>query len=189
MNPSLKEPGHAFDSLLGPWIEVMDRDHYCLSPLLEGYAASEVGQTGLNPFYRMTAYAWFLQKKFNQVEFIQFVTNAMLGKEEFLIAHIGYVLVSMEIEKFQLMAKEISLICLFGITGDLFLRDFQPLTRFLFRMGQLRIASQTGQTTIHTKLDGAVLTELEPKQDEQLYRNLLFVYYLQSAERDVLQSR
>ena len=181
MNPSLKEPGHAFDSLLGPWIEVMDRDHYCLSPLLEGYAASEVGQTGLNPFYRMTAYAWFLQKKFNQVEFIQFVTNAMLGKEEFLIAHIGYVLVSMEIEKFQLMAKEISLICLFGINGDLFLRDFQPLTRFLFRMGQLRIASQTGQTTIHTKLDGAVLTELEPKQHEQLYRNLLFVYYLQSA--------
>ena len=181
MNPSLKEPGHAFDSLLGPWIEVIDSDHYSLSPLLEGYAASEAGQAGLTPYYRMTAYAWFLQKKFNQVEFLQFVTAALLAKEDFLIAHIAYGLLSMEENKFQLMAKEISLICLFGTNGDVFLQDLQPLTRFLFRMGQLRIAAQTGQTTTYTRLDAAILTELEPKQDDQVFRTLLFTHYVQTS--------
>jgi hypothetical protein len=181
MVPSIKEPGHAFELLLGPWIEVIDSNHYCLSPLLEGYAASEVGLTGLTPFYRMTAYAWFLQKKFNQAEFIGFVTAAILGKEEFLIADIGRFLLSMEEEKFQLMAKEISLICVFGLTGNVVLRDIQPLTRCLFRMGLLRIAAQTGQTTTYTKLDAAVLAELELKQDDSFYRNLLFTHYLQTA--------
>ena len=164
MTPPLKEPGHAFESLLGPWIEVMDSDRYCLSPLLEGYAASEVGQTGLAAFCRMTAYAWFLQKKFNQVEFIHYVTAALFGKEDFLIAHIGYSLLSMTAEKFQLMAKEISLICFFGINGDVFLEDLQPLTRLLFRMGQLKIAAETDQTTTYMKLDAAVITELRPRR-------------------------
>lgn len=181
MVPSIKEPGHAFESLLGPWIEVIDSNHYSLSPLLEGYAASEVGLTGLTPFYRMTAYAWFLQKKFNQSEFIGFVTAAILGKEEFLIADIGRFLLSMEEEKFQLMAKEISLICVLGLTGDVVLQDIQPLTCCLFRMGLLRIAAQTGQTTTYMKLDAAVLAELELKQDDSFYRNLLFIHYLQTA--------
>jgi tetratricopeptide (TPR) repeat protein len=181
MNPSLKEPGHAFDSLLGPWIEVIDSNHYSLSPLLDEYAAAEVGQAGLTPYYRMTAYAWFLQKKFNQVEFLQFVTAALLAKEDLLVGHIGYVLLSMEEQKFQLMAKEISLICLFGVNGDVFLQDLQPLPRFLFRKGQLRIAAQTGQTTTYAKLDAAVLTELESKQDDQLFRSLLFTHYIQSS--------
>ena len=125
MTPPLKEPGHAFESLLGPWIEVMDSDRYCLSPLLEGYAASEVGQTGLAAFCRMTAYAWFLQKKFNQVEFIHYVTAGPYSvRKTLIVAHIGYSLLSMTAEKFQLMAKEISLICFFGINGDVFFRGF-----------------------------------------------------------------
>jgi len=181
MDPSLKEPGHAFDSLLGPWIEIMGRDQYCLSPLLEGYAASEVGQTGLISYYRMTAYAWFRQKTFNQAQFIQFVTAALLGKEEFLVAHTSYVLLTMQTEKFQIMAKEISLICLFGINGDGILQDLKPLARVLFRMGLLRIAVHTGQTTIYGKLDAAVLSDLEPHEGEEFYRNLLFIRYIQTS--------
>jgi hypothetical protein len=183
MTPPLKEPGQAFESLLGPWIEVMDSDHYCLSPLLEGYAASEVGQTGLAAFYGMSANAWFLQKKFNQVEFIHYVTAALFGREDLLIAHIGYSLLSMAAEKFQPMAKEISVICFLGINGDTFLKDLQPLPRLLFRMGQLRIAAETNQITNHNKLDAALVTELASKQDESFsfYRTLLFTYYLQTA--------
>ena len=181
MNPPLTEPGHAFDSLLGPWIEIIDSDHYCLSPLLDGYAASEVGQAGLTAFYRMTAYAWFLQKKFNQTEFIQFVTASLLAKEDFLVAHIGHGLLSMKDEKFQPMAKEISLICLFGINDNSVLRDLQPLTRCLFRMGLLRIAARTGQTETYTKLDAAIVADLERHEGEAFYKNLLFTRYVQTS--------
>lgn len=181
MNPSLTEPGHAFDSLLGPWIEIIDSDHYCLSPLLDGYAASDVGQTALAAFYRMTAYAWFLQKKFNQAEFIQFVTAALLAKEDFLVAHIGYSLLSMKAEKFEPMAKEISLICLFGINDNLVLRDLNPLTRCWFQMGLLRIAARTGQTETYTKLDAAIVADLERHKGEAVYENLLFIRYVQTS--------
>ncbi len=181
MTPSLTEPGQAFDSLLGPWIEIIDSDHYCLSPLLDGYAASESGQGGVTAFYQMAAYAWFLQKKFNQTEFIQYVTTALLAKADFLIAHIGHGLLSMEDEKFQPMAREISLICFFGIKDNLVLRDLKPLTRCLFRMGLLRIAAQIGRTDTYTKLDAAILADLEMEQDEVFHKNLLFFRYLQSS--------
>jgi hypothetical protein len=181
MTPPLTEPGHAFDSLVGPWIERIGGDRYCLSPLLEGYAASEVGQGGLTPFYQMTAYAWFLQKKFNQTEFIQFVTAALLAKEDFLIAHIGHSLLSMQDEKFQPMAREISLICVFGINHNLVLRDLNPLTRCLFRMGLLRIAVQTGQPDTYTKLDAAILADLERHEGEDFYKSLLFIRYVQTS--------
>jgi hypothetical protein len=180
MNPPLTEPGHAFDSLLGPWIEIIDSDHYCLSPLLDGYAASDVGQTALPGFYRMTAYAWFLQKKFNQAEFIQFVTAALLAKEDFLVAHIGYSLLSMKAEKLEPMAKEISLICLFGTDDNLVLRDLNPLTRCWFRMGLLRIAARTGQTETYTKLDAAIVTDLE-RHEGEAFKNLLFTSYVQTS--------
>lgn len=179
--PSLQEPGHAFESLLGPWMEIIDEKHYSLSPLLEGYAASEVGQPGLPRFFKMAAYAWFSQKTLNQVQFFQLVTCALLANEEFLIAHTGYVLLTTEYPKFQIMAKELSLICAFGINETNFLKDLQPTTRFLFRMGQLRIAAQISQATSYMKLDAAIFAELEPKQDEQFYRNLLFTYYLQTC--------
>ena len=180
MNPPLTEPGHAFDSLLGPWIEIIDSDLYCLSPLLEGYAASEVGPSGLTSFYRRTAYAWFLQKKFNQTEFIQFVTAALLAKEGFLLADIGRYLLSVKEETFQLMAKEISLICLFGISDSLVLRELPPLTRCWFLMGLLRIAARTGQTETYTKLDAAVLADLEPNEGE-FYKHLLFIRHVQTS--------
>ena len=181
MTPSLTEPGHAFDSLVGPWIEIIGGDRYCLSPLLDGYAASEVGQGGLTPFYQMAAYAWFLQKKFNQTEFIQFVTAALLAKEDFLVAHIAHGLLSMENKKFQPMAREISLICFFGINDNLVLRDLKPLTRCLFRMGLLRIAVQTGQTDTYTTLDAAILADLEGQEGEPFYKNLLFTRYVQTS--------
>ena len=80
------------------------------------------------------------------------------------------------------MAKEISLICLFGINGDLFLRDFQPLTRFLFRMGQLRIAcsNRSDNNSYETRWRCSYWS-WNRSRTNQLYRNLLFVYYLQSA--------
>jgi hypothetical protein len=159
---ALKEPGHAFDSLLGPWIEVIDNNHYCLSPLLEGYAASDVGQKGLPAFYRMTAYAWLLQKTFNQPEFVQFVTAALLGKDEFVVAHIAYNLLSMKADKFEPMAKEISLICLFGMNDNPVLSDLKPLTRCWFRMALLRIAARTSQAETYLKLDAAIVADLLP---------------------------
>lgn len=181
MTPSLKEPGHAFDSLVGPWIEIIGGDRYCLSPLLDGYAASEVGQGGLLPFYKMAAYAWLLQKKFNQTEFIQFVTAALLSKEDFLVAHIAHGLLSMEDEKFQPMASEISLICFFGMTDNLVLQDLKPLTRCMFRMGLSRVALQTGQTDTYTKLDAAIVADLEGQEGETFYKNLLFTRYVQTS--------
>lgn len=181
MNPPLQEPGHAVDSLLGPWIEVIDNNHYCLSPLLEGYAASEVGQTGLAVFYRMTAYAWLLQKTFNRAEFIQFVTAALLGKEEFVVAHIAYNILSMKAEKFEPMAKEISLICLFGINDNPVLSELKPLARCWFRMALLRIAARTGQAETYIKLDAAIVADLERNKNEPLHENLLFTRYVQTC--------
>lgn len=178
--PPLKEPGHAFDSLLGPWIEAIDDKHYSLSPLLGGYADSEVGPAGLAPFYKMAAYSWFAQKTLNQVQFLQLVTCALLASEEFLIAHTGYVLLTTKEPKFQIMAKELSLICLLG-HDQTSLKDLQPLTRHLFRMGQMRIAAQIGQTTTYMKLDAAVLAELEPKHDDNIHNSFLFSYYLQTS--------
>ena len=181
MTPSLTEPGHAFDSLLGPWIEIIGGDRYCLSPLLDGYAASEVGQEGLTPFYQMAAYTWFLQKKFNQTEFIQFVIAALLAKEDFLVAHIAHGLLTMKNEKFRPMASEISLISFFGFNDNLVLRDLKPLTRCLFRMGLLRIAIQTGQTDTYIKLDAAILADLEGQGGETFYQILLFTHYVQTS--------
>src|SRR5262249_38726711 len=148
-----------------------------LSPLLEGYAASEAGETGVATFHRIAAYSWFGQKRLSQSQFFHLVTNALAAKEDFLVAHAGYILVTTEREKFRLMAKELALLCLLGTAGEESLKDLHPVTRHLFRTGLLRIAAQNRQATTYIKLDAAIISELESKQGEEFLKDLLFGHY------------
>lgn len=179
--PSLQEPGRAFDSLVGPWIEQIDQRNFSLSPLLQGYAESEVGEAGLNVFHRMIAYGWFLQKKLTPVQYTQFITSALASKEQLLIGQAAYYVISVEAELLADLAKELWVLphLTLGATYDW--SGIHPLTRFLFRKAQLRVAKHNNETKLYGQLDSIILSELEGIPDKRLSKGLIFVHYTDTS--------
>lgn len=179
--PGLKEPGRAFDALVGPWIEQIDDKNFALSPLLQGYAESEVGETGLKIFSRMLAYGWSLQKKLTPLQFMQLITCALASKEQLLIGNAAFVVISMDHDRFRQIAKEIWLLSHLALGPPYDWSDIHPLTRFLFRKAQLRVAKHNNETKLYAQLDQIILNEVEGIKDEGLSRNLIFMHYTDTS--------
>ena len=78
-----------------------------MSPLLQGYAESEVGEAGLKNFNRMVGYGWFLQRTLTPPQFLHLTSCALATKEQFLIGHIAYHVISMDRQRIQRVAKEL----------------------------------------------------------------------------------
>ena len=179
--PSLQEPGRAFDSLVGPWIEQIDHRSFSLSPLLQGYAESEVGEAGLNVFHRMIAYGWFLQKKLTPVQYIQLVTSALASKEQLLISHAASAVISMDGELLAHLAKELWVLPHLTLGAPYDWSGITPLARFLFRKAQLQVARQNNETKLYAQLDSIILTELKRIPDKGLSTALVFMHYTDTS--------
>lgn len=179
--PSLREAGRAFDSLLGPWIEQIDSNNFLLSPLLEGYAESEVGTDGLSNFQRMVAYAWYRQNKLTPSQFFQLITTALAAKEEFLVASVGLHVLSLKREDLKLISKHLWHISILALETNSVLSDFKPYIRILFRQAQLRIARHTGQRDLFVKLDKLIIEELETGESNPRLTLILIMFYINSC--------
>jgi len=180
-NPPLQEPGRAFDSLLGPWIEQVDSKTFYLSPLLEGYAESELGKEGLSNLKRIVGYAWFLQRKLTPSQFFQLLICALTVKEEFLIGIVATNILSMKREPFKALSKNIWLFSQLALGNDSTLADLKPLTRILLRQAQLRVARHNDERDSYEKLDSLILGELETGEGDSLLKNLLVMFYMESC--------
>lgn len=180
-NPSLREPGRAFDSLVGPWIEQIDVTSFSLSPLLQGYVESEVGEAGLKVFHRMIAYGWALQGKLTPAQYIQFVTSALTSKEQLLIGNAAYPVISMDAGSLVHLAKELWVLPHLTLEAPYDWSGIHPFTRFLFRKAQLRVAKHNNEAKLYAQLDSIILTEIEGIQDDCLSKDLTFMHYTDTS--------
>lgn len=179
--PSLQEPGRAFDFLVGPWIEQIDQKSFSLSPLLQGYAESEVGEAGLNVFHRMIAYGWFAQKKLTPVQYIQYVSSALVSKEQLLISHAAFAVISMDGELLAHLSKELWVLPHLTLGAPYDWSGISPLTRFMFRKAQLQVARQNNEGKLYAQLDLIILTELETIPDHGISKDLTFIHYTDTS--------
>ena len=138
--PGVKEPGHALDTLIGPWIESLGNDIYSLSPLLKGYAEAEAGENGLERYYMILCAAWLKKRTLTPFEVSQAMLAALTAKFDPLISKLCNILFTESSEDFGIISKELYLIPLLYIESEAQLTGIHPMTRFMFRYFQLQIA-------------------------------------------------
>jgi hypothetical protein len=177
-DPSLKEPGQAFDMLVGPWIEAEGEGFYTLSPLLSGYAEAEFGQDNLLSYYKMIATTFLKQKSINAMQVSQIFTTSLMAKEELPILKICNTLRSMSDDKFEIVAKEISLIRFIYVDTPAKLDWMSPHVKIIFRMMQLKVAMVNEDLDQFLKIDGNTLNEILEYQTMPFYNELLLFYYI-----------
>lgn len=179
--PCLKEPGRAFDSLLGPWIEQISDTTFCLSPLLHGYAESELGRDGLKEVNRIVAHGWYRQNQLTPAQFIQLLTCALASKQQLLVGQAAFYILTMKGEILQGLAKALWLICHVGLETSFDWSGIDHRSRYIFRRAQLRVAKYGQDRNLYVQIDGLSLTELRGITDEQESRNYLFWHYAETC--------
>jgi hypothetical protein len=181
--PSLKEPGGAFDALVGPWVEEIGNDLYVLSPLLAGYAEAEFGQASLKKYYEILSYTWLKKKSLTTLQIIQAITAGFIARVEPLVAKICRSLLLADPEKIRPVAKELSILALFATERDEPLADIDPIARFMFRLMQLKICEYNDDWSSYARIDGLVMNELNQIKSHPSYRELFVVHCINTAIR------
>jgi len=181
--PCLKEPGGAFDALVGPWVEEVGNDLYALSPLLGGYAEAEFGQGGLKKYYGIVSYAWLKKKSLTTLQIIQAITAGIIVGVEPLVARICRSILLADPEKIRPIAKELSIIAIFGIESVVSLADMDPILRSMFRRLQLKICEYNGDWSTYSRIDDLVVRELNEIKFHPIYEEIYMVHCVDTSIR------
>ena len=177
----LQEPGTAFDSLVGPWIQPLGNSRFVLSPLLEGYASANTSPTVLNEYYKKASYAWLQQRTIQISQAAAIAFSAILASDDALLARLTVSLTHLPQKEFSRAAKWLEPIC--------FLQSF-PLKEnnasksglfVFFRYLQLRVAESTKNWSQFTILDRIATEEIDQITDtpiQNVFRLFQYVYSL-----------
>jgi len=181
--PCLKEPGSAFDALVGPWVEEVGNELYALSPLLGGYAEAEFGQGCLKKYYGIISYAWLKKKSLTTLQIIQAITAGVIARVEPLVAKICRCVLLADPKKIRPIAKELSIIALFGIERVDSLADMDPMVRSMFRRLQLKICEYNGDWSSYSKIDDLIVRELNEIKFHPFYEEIYMVHCVDTSIR------
>ena len=181
--PELKEPGAAFDALVGPWVEEIGNDLYVLSPLLSGYAEAEFGQAGLKTYYGIVSLAWLKKKSLTTLQIIQAITAGLVAKVEPLVANICRCILLADPEKIRPLAKELSVLALFATGKDDTLADMDPMVGFMFRRTQLKVCEHNGDWATYSKIDDLAIKEIDGIKSHPLYEEIYLAHCVDTSIR------
>ena len=182
--PGLKEPGHALDTLVGPWIESLGNDIYSLSPLLKGYAEAEAGKNRLGKYYSVISVAWLKKKTLTAFEISQAMIAALIAKIDPLIAKLCQIQFTTSSEDFKIISKELFFIPPLYIGSEGQLTGIHPMTRFMFRYFQLKITENNEDWNSYLKIYLQIQKEIEELDASSLeYKTCLWMFYIDTIIR------
>jgi len=181
--PQLKEPGSAFDSLVGPWVEEIGSDLYVLSPLLSGYAEAEFGRQGLKEYYRRVSYAWLKRKSLTTFQIVQAVMAGLAARVDPLVAKISTAVQLADPGKLRPIAKELSIISLLGTANDDPLADMDPMVRFIFRRMQLKVCEYNEDWATYSKIEDLAFNEINRIKSHPFHDNIYMVHCVDTSIR------
>ena len=177
--PPMKEPGHAFDNLLGPWIEPRGDGQFALSPLLAGYAEAEFGPAGLRDYNARAASAWLHVKSVTPIQVVQMIVTALAGRSEQLLARVSAWLArEPELEKF---AQHLALLSKISLQDQVGLLEFSAPARFIFRQAQLRIAASNSDWKAYSSLDARVMELLDESSGQAFITDFRLIHFVSSS--------
>ena len=181
--PELKEPGAAFDALVGPWVEEIGNDVYVLSPLLSGYAEAEFGQAGLKIYYGIVSFAWLKRKSLTTLQIIQAITAGLVARVEPLVANICRCILLADPDKVRPVAKELSILALFATGKDDTLADMDPMVRFMLRRTQLKVCEHNGDWATYSKIDDLAIKEINGIKSHPSYDEIYMAHCVDTSIR------
>ncbi len=181
--PELKEPGAAFDALVGPWVEEIGNDLYVLSPLLLGYAEAEFGQEGLKTYYGIVSFAWLKRKSLTTLQIIQAITAGLIARVEPLVANICRCILLADPEKIRPVVKELYILALFATGKDDTLADMDPMVRFMLRRTQLKVCEHNGDWATYSKIDDLAIKEINGIKSHPLYDEIYMAHCVDTSIR------
>lgn len=80
--PGLRMPGEAFDSLVGPWVERVDEEHFRLSPLLDGAAVEVFTEQEVKALHKTSAAAFLTRRIVTPGELGAVLFHGLLGEAQ-----------------------------------------------------------------------------------------------------------
>ncbi len=143
LKPKVKQPGDVFDSLIGPWIEQIDGQHFRLSPLLTNTARENFSEQKLLELNRAAAESFLDLESVDISGFAALLTHGLAGRDRGTLASTVLSIFSSEDVLFPELSRHVvwfGFACLGPgerlFEGDSFLND-------LLRRLQFKIAVET----------------------------------------------
>ncbi len=175
----ITEPGRAFDTLVGPWIEIAGDNIYILSPLLTDYAKSEVGERNMVSYYTILGHAFLKQISLTPLQAVQAVGTAIFAKLQPLLAKTCCALWTLSDEVFEAISSDLFLLTFYVGDQTTMFSGIDPHLTFMLRMLQLKIALLNQNHSIYLKIDDLILREL----DVEFRRGQALLYYIETVIR------
>ena len=176
--PRLSEPGRAFDSLVGPWIERVAEDRFAISPLLAGYAQAEFGDDVLPKYFGMAAHAWLGERTLTPMQLVNAAMSALAGGNEELLVRLSVWLATEDIENLTRFAKHVAWFSHLSAVDDTAISKFSVPSKFIFRQAQMRVAALNSDWDIYIRVDALVTKLLGEEGSEAFADDLRLCHFV-----------
>jgi hypothetical protein len=177
----LQEPGNAFDTLVGPWVQPLANNRFVLSPLLDGYAGANSSQKVLNEYYRKASYAWLRQRTIQISEAAAIAVCAILAGDDALLTRLIVSLTHLPQKQFSQAAKWLEPICFLHSSAVRENSAWKSGLFTFFRYLQLRVAESTKNWSQFAIIDRVANEEIDRITDapiQNAFRLFEYVYSL-----------
>ncbi len=189
LEPQIRIPGEAFDSLVGPWVEQIDDQHFRLSPLLENTAKEVFSEPQLVELHRVAAESVLALGTIGFFTFDALLTHGFMGRDGKSLATAAMSVLSHSDEvPWPELSNFVSWFSMIRLEVGEKLYDDDSLLNTLLRRLQFRIAMEINPN-FAVKVAGVWEQEVRHLVKEQLPASasrtslILFLMEVTSADR------
>jgi len=180
--PELKNPGDALDLLIGPWIEVIEKDSYRISPLLEDAASEVWAAKQVQQLKASAAEALGKKEHITPWEGSGGLALALASKNKEVLTHWLYALLNTPENILAKVALAFEWVALIGARkGERAYAEDSALNNLL-RFFQFRVSAESSEPERAIKIAQSWLGEINSFTGEKK-RLALLLYYAQIVMR------
>jgi hypothetical protein len=137
--PAITEPGLAFDTLVGPWIEVLSEGLYRISPLARGVGSEVQGMGWATAMHSSIAHALLGFRTLTPTDVSAILFHATTSRDWSVVGHLSLGITKWDDEVWEAVAESANWFLLVG-TGGAARPEGDEFSLFLMRLFQLRLA-------------------------------------------------
>ncbi len=149
ISPVIQDAGIIFDSLIGTWIDQLEKDRFSLSPLLTGYSNNTLSEKQRNQFHYDIADILTEKKSIDVTNLDAIFISALIGKNSQVLVNMCYIILKMDQSEIEKITPYLLIPQSLTIEKNLYQDDLY--TSFLLRGIQLLLLSQSKDQKNHFK--------------------------------------
>jgi hypothetical protein len=140
-SPPISEPGNAIDRLVGPWIEILSRDIFRVSPLVKSAGQEVNGSAWAPEMHGSIARAFLSRRSLTPSDISEILFHATAASQGDLLVRLSFGLMRADMEAWRAIADGASWFAMVGTQPGATLPVTSQGDLFLVRLMQYRIAA------------------------------------------------